>query len=258
MSSAKPVSGVTVWEYPIPSGVAPGFDLRESGTDRRRRALEIGDRLERALPEARIALHFRSDLELLVSVVLSAQCTDARVNQATPALFARFPDAAAYAAAQPEALWPCIRSLGLYRAKAKAIVAAMRVISAEHGGRVPRNREDLERLPGVGRKTAGVVLVHLGAGAAFPVDTHVGRVARRLGLTRAEDPDRVERDLCALYPEERWGRMHQLFVWHGRRTCAARAPACERCVAEELCPKRGVTRVGRGPSAGGTVRGAPF
>ncbi|HZZ85419.1 MAG TPA: endonuclease III [Anaeromyxobacteraceae bacterium] len=218
--------------------------MRETKTDKRRRALEVADRLERELPQARIALDFRSDLELLVSVVLSAQCTDARVNLATPALFARFPDAAAYAAAQPEDLWPFIRSLGLYRAKARAIVAAMRAIAEEHGGRVPRTREGLERLPGVGRKTAGVVLVHLGAGAAFPVDTHVGRVSRRLDLTRELKPDAVERDLTRLYPEERWGRTHQLFVWHGRRTCTARAPACERCVVEQLCPRRGVDRRG--------------
>lgn len=206
----------------------------------RARAIEILDRLERAMPDVKIALAFEDDLQLLVSVILSAQSTDVGVNKVTPALFARYPDAAAYAAARPEELWPYIRSLGLYRNKAKAIVAAARALAAGHGGRVPRTREALEALPGVGRKTAGVVLVHLGAGHAFPVDTHVGRVARRLGLTREEDPDRVERDLEALVPEERWGRAHQLFVWHGRRTCIARAPACSRCPVEELCPKRGV------------------
>jgi endonuclease III len=202
--------------------------------------VEIVDRLARAMPDARIALEFEDDLELLVSVILSAQSTDAGVNRATPALFARYRTAADYAAAAPEELWPFIRSLGLYRNKAKAIVAAMAAIAAEHGGRVPRTREALEALPGVGRKTAGVVLVHLGAAHAFPVDTHVGRVARRLGLTRHEDPSKVERDLMALVPEERWGEAHQLFVWHGRRTCDARRPACSRCPVEELCPKRGV------------------
>ncbi|BDG10446.1 endonuclease III [Anaeromyxobacter paludicola] len=216
--------------------------MRESRTEKRQRALEVAERLGQALPQARIALEFRSDLELLVAVVLSAQCTDARVNLATPALFARFPDAASYAAVRPEELWPYIQRLGLYRAKAKAIVAAMGALAREHGGRVPRTREALEQLPGVGRKTAGVVLVHLGAGAAFPVDTHVGRVSRRLDLTREEDPDKVERDLCALYPEARWGRTHQLFVWHGRLTCTARAPACPRCAVGDLCPKRGVKR----------------
>ncbi len=194
------------------------------------------------MPEARIELDFGTDLQLLVSVILSAQCTDARVNEATPGLFAAFPDAAAYAAARPEDLWPHVRSLGLFRNKAKAIVAAARAIQDEHQGRVPRTREALEALPGVGRKTAGVVLVHLGAGHAFPVDTHVGRVSRRLGLTRHEDPSKVEADLEALLPEERWAKGHQLFVWHGRRTCKALAPACSRCAVEPLCPKRGVPR----------------
>jgi endonuclease III len=192
------------------------------------------------MPDVKIALEFQDDLQLLVSVILSAQSTDAGVNKATPALFARFPDAATYAAAQPEDLWPYIRTLGLFRNKAKAIVAAMQAIAIEHGGRVPREREALEALPGVGRKTAGVVLVHLGAGHAFPVDTHVGRVSRRLDLTRELDPDQVERDLMALLPETRWAKGHQLFVWHGRRTCVARAPACSRCPVNELCPKRGV------------------
>jgi endonuclease-3 len=206
----------------------------------RARAVEVIDRLDAAMPEARIALTFGSDIELLVSVILSAQSTDVGVNKVTPALFAAYPTAAAYAAARPEELWPFIRSLGLFRNKARAIVAAMQVIAAEHGGRVPRERAGLEALPGVGRKTAGVVLVHLGAAQAFPVDTHVGRVSRRLGFTRAEHPDDVEQDLMRLVPEERWGRGHQLLVWHGRRTCAARAPACSRCVVAELCPKRGV------------------
>jgi endonuclease-3 len=204
------------------------------------RAREVVERLGREMPEARIALEFGSDLELLVSVILSAQSTDARVNIVTPALFARFPDARAYAAARPEELWPIIQTLGLFRAKAKSIVAAMRVIAAEHGGRVPRERAALEALPGVGRKTAGVVLIHLGADDAFPVDTHVGRVSRRLGFTRERDPDRVEEKLRALVPRSLWAQGHQLFVWHGRRTCAARAPACERCVVEELCPRIGV------------------
>ena len=206
----------------------------------RARAVEVIDRLERAMPEVKIALEFGTDVELLVSVILSAQSTDVGVNKVTPALFAAFPDAAAYAAATPEALWPYIRSLGLFRNKAKAIVAAMQVIARDHGGRVPRERAALEALPGVGRKTAGVVLVHLGAAQAFPVDTHVGRVSRRLGFTRADDPDRVEQDMMKLVPEERWGRGHQLLVWHGRRTCIARAPACSRCAVADLCPKRGV------------------
>ena len=224
---------------------APRKRLRRPDAAKRARAAEIVDRLERAMPDVRIALEFEDDVELLVSVILSAQSTDTGVNRATPELFARFPDAVAYAAASPEDLWPYIRSLGLYRNKAKAIVAAMRAIAGEHGGRVPRTREALEALPGVGPKTAGVVLVHLGAAHAFPVDTHVGRVSRRLGLTRERDPSKVERDLTALLPEERWAKGHQLFVWHGRRTCKALAPACSRCPLDDLCPKRDVPRAVR-------------
>jgi endonuclease-3 len=215
---------------------------RRASEAERARAVEILDRLGAAMPDARIELHFGDDLQLLVSVILSAQSTDAGVNRATPALFQAFPDAAAYARAEPEALWPFIRTLGLFRNKARAIVAAARAIQAEHGGRVPRTRQGLEALPGVGAKTAGVVLVHLGAEAAFPVDTHVGRLARRMGLTRQVDPDRVEQDLRALVPVERWALGHQLLVWHGRRCCAARSPACERCPVEALCPRRGLKR----------------
>jgi endonuclease III len=204
------------------------------------RAARVIDRLEEAMPEARIELDFRTDLELLVAVILSAQARDVRVNQATPGLFEAFPDVAAYAAARPEDLWPHVRTLGLFRNKAKAIVAAARAILDDHGGRVPRTRDALESLPGVGRKTAGVVLVHLGAGHAFPVDTHVGRLARRLGFSGETDPDRVEADLSALLPPGRWGKGHQLLVWHGRRTCHARKPDCTGCVVAGLCPKVGV------------------
>jgi endonuclease-3 len=203
------------------------------------------------MPEARIALSFGDDVQLLVSVVLSAQCTDARVNRATPSLFAAFPDAGAYARARPEDLWPHVRSLGLFRNKARAIVAAMQAIERDHGGRVPRTRAALEALPGVGRKTAGVVLLHLGAAPAFPVDTHVGRLARRLGFSAEAHPDRVERDLMRLFPEGRWGAVHQLLVWHGRRVCRARRPACDRCAVARLCPRAGVDatagRRGAGP-----------
>ena len=194
------------------------------------------------MPDVKIALHYGSDVELLVAVILSAQSTDAGVNKATPPLFAAFPDAAAFAKVRPEALWPYVQRVGLYRNKSKAIVAAMQAIVRDHAGRVPRTREELEALPGVGRKTAGVVLVHLGAANAFPVDTHVGRVARRLDLSREENPDKVERDLCALLPEERWAKGHLLFVWHGRLVCKALAPACSSCPVEELCPKRGVAK----------------
>jgi endonuclease-3 len=215
---------------------------RESRAARAARAVEVLDRLERAMPQAKIELDYQDELQLLVAVMLSAQTTDAMVNRCTPGLFARFHTAEDYARAAPEDLHPFVSRCGLYRNKAKNIVAAMRVLTERHGGKLPRSREALEELPGVGRKTAGVVAMHAFGGLAFPVDTHVGRLARRLGFTRAEDPDDVEADLQELVPSERWAKGHQLLIWHGRRTCFARAPACDRCVVEELCPKRGVAK----------------
>ncbi len=207
------------------------------------------DRLQADMPDARIELDYRTPLELLVAVILSAQCTDKRVNLVTPALFQRFPDARAYAGAEPTDVEPFIRTCGLYRAKAKNIVAAARALVEEHAGQVPLRRSVLEQLPGVGRKTAGVVCIHLGGDAAFPVDTHVKRLAYRLGFTTQEDPDKVETDMQAVLPPERWTLGHQLLVWHGRRTCFARSPECGRCVVADLCPKKGVRAAGRGAEA---------
>ncbi|AKU91792.1 endonuclease III [Vulgatibacter incomptus] len=204
------------------------------------RAIEVIARLDREMPDAKIELDFANDLELLVAVMLSAQCTDAMVNRCTPSLFAAFRTAADYAAAQPEDLHPHISRCGLYRNKAKNIVAAMQRIEADFGGELPRTREALEELPGVGRKTAGVVAVYAFGGQAFPVDTHVGRLARRLGFTKQSDPDKVEEEMQRTLPPELWGKGHQLLVWHGRRCCDARKPACSRCVVADLCPKRGV------------------
>lgn len=213
---------------------------RAPSVKERARALEVIDLLDQEMPDAEIELDFSNDLELLVAVILSAQCTDAMVNRCTPSLFQAFPSAAAYAAASPEDLYPHISRCGLYRSKAKNIVAAMQRIEGEFGGDLPQTREELVKLPGVGPKTAGVVAVYAFDGQAFPVDTHVGRLARRLGFTREENPDKVEADMQRLLPPERWGKGHQLLVWHGRRTCFARKPACSRCVVAELCPKRGV------------------
>ena len=192
------------------------------------------------MPEAHIELDYRTPLELLVAVILSAQCTDRRVNLVTPALFQRFADARAYAGASAAEVEPFIQTCGLYRAKAKNLVAAAKALVAEHGGEVPRSRAALEKLPGVGRKTAGVVCIHLGGDDAFPVDTHVKRLAFRLGFSGHTHPDKVEEDLQKLLPSTRWTLGHQLLVWHGRRTCLARAPACERCPVAELCPRKGV------------------
>jgi endonuclease-3 len=198
------------------------------------------------MPDARIQLEFENPIQLLVSVILSAQCTDVRVNEVTPMLFGRFPDVAALAHADVSEVEKLVRTCGLFRAKAKAIVSAARSILEEHGGVVPSSREVLDRLPGVGRKSAGVVAIHLGRDVALPVDTHVRRLANRLGWTAETHPDRVERDLQQLVPRERWTEAHHLLIWHGRRTCTARGPACERCVVNALCPKIGVPgRTGR-------------
>ncbi|MBI3181771.1 MAG: endonuclease III [Myxococcales bacterium] len=222
---------------------------KETVRRRRTRAAEVVGRLEAQMPEAKIALRFQSPLELLVSVVLSAQCTDLRVNQVTPALFARYPDVRALAQAKPEELEPLIRSCGLFRNKARNLVALAQALLERHGGEVPKRREELEALPGVGPKSAGVVCIHLGGDRSFPVDTHVGRLARRLGLSAEQDPSQVEEDLRGLLPPERWGRAHQLLVWHGRRTCTARAPRCEACAVRKLCPRLGVGSPGPRPPA---------
>lgn len=208
----------------------------------RARALEVIRRLDSAMPDARIELDFTTDLQLLVAVVLSAQSTDKGVNRATPGLFAAYPDAATLARAAPEELWPHIRTLGLFRNKARAMVAAARRIVEVHGGVVPRTRAELEALPGVGQKSAGVILVQQGVEAAFPVDTHVGRLARRLGFTRQLAPGKVEAELRELFPRDWWAHGHQLLVWHGRRCCTARAPACERCPVAAICPRIGLKR----------------
>ena len=200
------------------------------------------------MPNAKIELGYRTPLELLISVILSAQCTDKRVNMVTPALFARYPTAQAYAKASPEELESMIKTCGLYRSKAKNIIAAAKALVQDHGGLVPVSRAQLEALPGVGRKTAGVVTIHLGGDAAFPVDTHIRRLARRLGFTKQTDPDKVERDLMELLPAADWAKAHQLLIWHGRRTCFARSPACERCVVAKLCPKIGVPKATRKPA----------
>jgi endonuclease-3 len=217
--------------------------MRESKKAKRRRAAAVIDRLEAQMPHAKIELDHRSPLELLISVILSAQCTDKRVNLVTPALFARYRTAAAYASASPEELEQLIKTCGLYRSKAKNIIAAARALVEKHDGKVPITRKELETLPGVGHKTAGVVTNHLGGDPAFPVDTHIRRLAYRLGFTRQTDADQVEVALSHLLPASRWAKAHQLLIWHGRRTCFARSPNCHSCVVARLCPRIGARTV---------------
>lgn len=216
--------------------------MRESLQARKARARKVVRLLERAYPDARIALDFRTPLELLVATILAAQCTDERVNQVTPALFARYPTAADYARARPTELEAQIRSTGFFRAKARAIIAMAKALVAEHGGEVPRSREALLKLPGVGLKTANVVLGNAFGQDAIAVDTHVFRVSQRLGLARANDPDRVHDQLTEVLPRGKWTRTCHLFQAHGRRTCVARAPRCPVCPVRELCPWPGKAR----------------
>ncbi len=216
---------------------------REAMSDKRARAAEVVARLDAAMPQARIELDFTTPLELLVAVMLSAQTTDKRVNLVTPALFARFRTAGAYAQATPGEVEAYIKTLGLFRNKAKNLVALGKALVTHHGGVVPRTREALASLPGAGRKTAGVVTIHLDGGErAFPVDTHILRLSKRLGFSARAEPDKVEADLTKLLPPEAWAKGHQLLVWHGRRVCHARGPHCHRCVVEGLCPKKGVPK----------------
>ncbi|HZX43626.1 MAG TPA: endonuclease III [Myxococcaceae bacterium] len=215
---------------------------RETVDERKARAVNVIARLDEAMPDAHIELDYQTPLQLVTAVILAAQCTDKRVNMVTPALFKRYPDARALAGADAPELEKMIHSCGFFRAKAKALKGMAAAVAEQHGGEVPTARAELAALPGVGPKTAGVVTVHLGGEPAFPVDTHVKRLSRRLGFTRHEDPSRIEEDLQALLPPELWGKGHQLLVWHGRRTCFARSPACERCVVRDLCPRIGVAK----------------
>ncbi len=203
-------------------------------------------RLEHLYGDAACSLDFRSPLELLVATILSAQCTDVRVNMVTPELFRRFPDVSALAASPPGALEEVIRSTGFFNAKAKSLRGMANALVSEHGGEVPRTMEALLALPGVGRKTANVVLGNVwGAPDGVVVDTHVGRVARRLGWTRETDAGKAERDLNRIIPKARWTWISHALIQHGRRICTARRPQCERCTLADVCPKVGVAKAER-------------
>ncbi len=207
----------------------------------RRRTNQIFRTLKRTYPDAHCALHFTTPLQLLIATILSAQCTDERVNQVTPALFARCPDAAALACISQAELERMIHSTGFYRAKARSLRSCAASLVADHRGEVPRTMEALHRLAGVGRKTANVVLgnaFHLAEGVV--VDTHVGRLSRRMGLTRHHDPVKVESALVRLLPKEDWTLASHLLISHGRKRCNARKPDCPRCEIKTFCPKRGV------------------
>jgi endonuclease-3 len=203
---------------------------------KRQRIGPIIERLEREHADAQIELVFRSPLELLVSVMLSAQTTDVNVNRVTKTLFAKYRRPEDYLAVPPEELEQDIFATGFYRQKAKSLRGAMRVLLEEFDGEVPLRLEQLLRLPGVARKTANVVAAELGEAQGIVVDTHVRRLSQRLGLTREDDPVKIERDLQKLVPRAKWGIFPHLLIWHGRRVCIARRPLCETCVVNDLCP----------------------
>ena len=191
--------------------------------------------LSRLYPEARPALHFDSPFQLLIAVILSAQCTDVKVNMVTPALFAAYPDAAALAAAAPEEVEPYIKTCGLYHNKAKNLVETGRALVERFGGEVPSDHEALTTLPGVGRKTANVVMSCAFGADAIAVDTHVFRVTNRLGLADASDVVKTEEQLMVNIPRDQWSRAHHWLIYHGRRVCAARKPACDACTLCAWC-----------------------
>jgi endonuclease-3 len=207
---------------------------------KKQRALEILVRLKRLYPNASCTLNYATPVQLLVATILSAQCTDERVNLVTPALFGQFPDAAALATAELVEIENLIRSTGFYRNKAKNIQAACRILVTEYGGKVPPSMEQLLRLPGVARKTANVVLAHaFGINAGVTVDTHVKRLSYRLGLTKNTDPIHIERDLIRLLPSDDWENFSIRIIYHGRAICKARNPACSECLLSDLCPSAG-------------------
>jgi endonuclease-3 len=204
-------------------------------------ALEVLARLKREYPDAHTELDYETPLQLLVATILSAQCTDKRVNMVTPLLFQTFPTAAALADAPPEKLEEIIKSTGFFRNKTKSLIGLGKALVERHDGEVPDSMEALVQLPGVGRKTANVVLGNaFRKNVGIVVDTHVARLSHRLGLTKEEDPVRIEQDLMPLFPREDWALLAHLLIFHGRRVCEARKPKCDVCVLNDICPSSSV------------------
>jgi endonuclease-3 len=200
-------------------------------------APEILSRLKALYPDAKCALEYRNPYELLCATILSAQCTDVRVNMVTPALFARYPTAFELARAKPADVEEIIKSTGFFRNKTRSLIGMAQAVVADHGGEIPRTMEELRKLPGVGRKTANVVLGNAyNINVGVTVDTHVTRLSRRLGLSREADPEKIELDLMQQFPRESWGLLSHLLIFHGRNVCIARRPRCGDCILAQLCP----------------------
>jgi len=203
-------------------------------------ARRVSRELEKLYPDARCALDHQNPLQLLIATILSAQCTDVRVNLVTPALFARYPDAASFANADQAELERMIQSTGFFRNKAKSIISCCKQLVEKHGGQVPATMDELNPLPGVGRKTANVILGNAFGVPGITVDTHVGRLSRRLGLTTQEDPEKVERDLMQVLPDKEWTMFSHRLIFHGRQVCFARKPNCQGCALNKICPRIGI------------------
>ena len=211
--------------------------MRESIADTRKRALKILAKLKAEYPDAQCALDHRTPFELLAATILSAQCTDVRVNLVTPALFLKYPTARDLAAARVEDVEHLVRSTGFFRNKTKSLIGMATAVAERHGGEVPRDMEQLRVLPGVGRKTANVVLGNaFGINDGVVVDTHVTRLSGLLGVSKQKNPEKIERDLMALIPRDDWTLVSHLLIYHGRQVCIARRPQCARCVLARLCP----------------------
>ena len=219
---------------------APEMAARESAAALKARAIRIGAALKKLYPRARISLDFKTPWQGLAATILSAQCTDERVNQTTPALFREYPDARAMAAADEQRVQKLIVATGFFRQKTRSLIEAARMIVERHGGEVPKTMEELVKLKGVGRKTANVILGHVYGIPGFVVDTHVRRLTNRLGFTRSRDPIEIEKDLTEVLPPKDWTQFSMSLILHGRQVCVARKPACERCDLSPDCPKIGV------------------
>jgi endonuclease-3 len=235
--SAKPPKAPQAGRRTGPPGITPGQARRESGRARRERVAEIVARLHREDPDPRIALDFETPLQLLVATILAAQSTDVQINKVTPALFRRYPTARDFAGADLTELEELVKTTGFFHNKARAVNNLGKALVTDHDGEVPARMEDLVALPGVGRKTANVILGNaFGLNEGIIVDTHVTRLSRRLGLTEQDDPVKIEQDLVAVVPREQWTLFALLLINHGRRTCKAKKPECERCPVADLCP----------------------
>jgi endonuclease III len=213
---------------------------RQNQAELRRHAARIVAALAKEYPEAKCSLDHQNPLQLLIATILSAQCTDERVNKVTPSLFKKYADAQAFAKAKPAELEKLIQSTGFFRNKAKSILGCCQALADQFGGEVPRTLEELVPLPGVGRKTANVVLGVAYGVPGMVVDTHVKRLSYRMGLTKETTPEKIEQDLMALLPPEEWVAFGHRLIYHGRKVCQARKPDCEHCVLKDYCPKVGV------------------